>query len=109
MLQYIQEQRGSGIIRRSFPSRGKPRRSALSPRGCETTVFTEEQVASWRKGHTFKPKLAVKLRAETTVKASWIAHSLAMENRGHLAHLLYRNDQTLPRALKSILPGLNIS
>ena len=42
------------------------------------------------KGDSVKVALAARLRAETTMKARWIAERLAMGTRGYLNHLLYR-------------------
>ena len=52
--------------------------------------MTDERIRSWRKGHQAKVKLALKLRAETTVTIAWIAKRLQMGTRAHVAHLLYR-------------------
>jgi hypothetical protein len=41
-----------------------------------------------RKGTPLKVKLALKLRAETTVTLGWFAERLQMGTRGHLANLL---------------------
>ena len=57
----------------------------------------EEQLSRWRKGHPFKIELATRLRSETTVPLDWIAQRLKMGTRGHLAHLLYRQEHTPPR------------
>jgi hypothetical protein len=65
-------------------------------------------MASWRKGHPFKVRLAAKLRAETTVTVSWIAERLAMGTQGHLAHLLYRKAETSSERLQSNQPSLRI-
>jgi hypothetical protein len=74
----------------------------------QTDGVTAEQIAGWRKGHPFKVQLAARLRAQTTVTVSWIAHRLGMGTRGHLAHLLYRSEQTPTDPLLSSQPRLNI-
>ena len=74
----------------------------------QTDGVTAEQIAGWRKGHPFKVQLAARLRAQTTVTVSWIAQRLAMGTRGHLAHLLDRNDHTRPAPPQSNQPTLNI-
>jgi REP element-mobilizing transposase RayT len=66
------------------------------------------QLASRRKGHSFKVELAAKLRAETTVSVSWMAPRLAMGTRGHLAHLLYLKGQTCAEPQQSNQPSLNM-
>jgi hypothetical protein len=40
------------------------------------------------KGPSFKVKLALKLRTQTTVTVEWIAERLQMGTREHAAHLL---------------------
>ncbi len=55
-----------------------------------------------------RTQLAAKLRAERTVSVRWIAQRLAMEARGHLAHLLYRKGQTCAEPQPSNQPSLNI-
>ena len=74
----------------------------------QTDVVTGAQIAGWRKGHPFKVRLAARLRAQTTVTVGWIAHRLAMGTRGHLAHLLYLNEQTPTDPLPPSQPRLNI-
>jgi REP element-mobilizing transposase RayT len=66
----------------------------------------EERLASWRKGHPFKVRLAARLRAETTVTVEWIAQRLRMGTRGHLAHLLHLHERSQiepPQSGQSIL------
>jgi hypothetical protein len=74
----------------------------------QTDVVTGAQIAGWRKGHPFKVRLAARLRAQTTVTVGWIAHRLGMGTRGHLAHLLYRNEQTPTDPLPPSQPRLSI-
>jgi hypothetical protein len=65
-------------------------------------------MTGWRKGHPFKVQLAARLRAQTTVTVGWIAQRLGMGTQGHLAHLLYRNQQAATDSLLSSQPRLNI-
>ena len=69
---------------------------------------TAAQIASWRKGHPFKVRLAARLRAESTVTVSWIAQRLGMGTRGHLAHLLYRNAESSSERTQSNQASLSI-
>ena len=51
--------------------------------------WTMRDLKAHRKGDAFKVRLAVPLRAQTTVTAAWIAEHLHMGTRGYLTHLLY--------------------
>ncbi len=51
--------------------------------------WTEADLEARRKGDPEKLKLAVRLRAETTVTVKWIAERLKMGTWTHLNHLLY--------------------
>jgi hypothetical protein len=57
---------------------------------CRSDAVNEELLRRWRKGHPFKVKLALKLRAQTTVTVGWIAQRLQVGTREHAAHLLSR-------------------
>jgi len=52
--------------------------------------WTEKDLASRGKGDPGKVKLAVEVRAQTTVPLAWIAERLKMGSRGYLTWLLYR-------------------
>jgi hypothetical protein len=66
------------------------------PRLVRAQHIPEQQLGRWRKGHPFKIKLAMRLRSQTTVPLDWLAERLKMGTRGHLAHLLYRQEQSAP-------------
>lgn len=53
--------------------------------------WTEQDLASRRKGDAGKVQLAFELRAKTTMPLSWIAARLKMGSRGYLTWLLYRH------------------
>jgi REP element-mobilizing transposase RayT len=108
MLQYIEEQRGKWHYGAELSESGEAKAERLIAESLRTAGVTEEQIVTWRKGHPFKVRLAARLRAETTVTISWIAHRLAMGTRGHLAHLLYRNEQARVDPPPGNQPGLNI-
>jgi len=55
--------------------------------------WTEKDLQERRKGDEFKVRLAAQLRAETTVTLRWIAARLCIGTRGHLIHLLYRQNR----------------
>ena len=103
-----EEQRGQWHYGAELGESGKAKAERLIAQALRTDEVTEQQVASWRKGHPFKVRLAARLRAETTVTVSWIAHGLAMGTRGHLAHLLYRNQRTRTGLTLPNQPSLNI-
>ena len=54
--------------------------------------WTEEDLASRRKGDPAKVRLAGQLRAQTTLPLAWIAQPLRMGSCGYLTWLLYRQD-----------------
>jgi hypothetical protein len=50
----------------------------LIAEACRSDAVSEELLRRWRKGHPFKVKLALKLRAQTTVTIGWIDECLRM-------------------------------
>lgn len=93
MLKYIEQQRGKWHYGAELSESGEAKAERLIVEALRTDDVTEAQIASWRKGHPFKVKLAAKLRAQTTVTVGWIAHLPGMGTRGHLAHLLYLRER----------------
>ncbi len=59
--------------------------------------WTEAHLAARRKGDPGKVKMALTLRAHTTVSLSWIAQRLRMGSRAYLAWLLQRQRAKAPR------------
>ena len=59
--------------------------------GLKRLAWKEADLETRRKGDKEKLKLAVRLRAETTVTLKWIAERLRMVTWTHLNHLLYRH------------------
>jgi len=57
--------------------------------GLRRLGWTEKDLATRRKGDREKVKLAVRLRAETTMTVKWIAERLQMGTWTHANHLLY--------------------
>ena len=57
--------------------------------GLKRLGWKEADLETRRKGDKEKLKLAVRLRAETTVTLKWIAERLRMGTWTHLNHLLY--------------------
>jgi hypothetical protein len=108
MLDCIEEQRGRWHYGAELSESAEAKAERLITQALGVGGITQEQLASWRKGHPFKVELAAKLRAETTVSVSWIAQRLAMGTRGHLAHLLYLKSQTPAEPQQSNQPSLNI-
>ncbi len=58
---------------------GKAKAERLIAEALRTGGVSEDQIASWRKGHPFWLKLAATLCAETTVTVSWIARDWRWE------------------------------
>jgi putative transposase len=54
--------------------------------------WKERDLAARRKGDPEKVKMALELRAQTTMPLAWIAKRLAMGSRGYLTWLLHRRD-----------------
>jgi hypothetical protein len=108
MLRYIEEQRGKRHYVAELSESGEAKAERLIAEALRTDGGREEQIAGWRKGHPFKVRLAARLRVQTTVTVSGIADRLGMGTQGHLAHVLYRNEQTPTDPLLSSQPKLNI-
>ena len=53
--------------------------------------WKERDILSRPKGHPGKVRLALELRANTTMPLSWIAERLSMGSRGHVTRLLHRH------------------
>jgi hypothetical protein len=98
--------RGKGHYGAELSESGAAKAKRLIAEALRTEGMMEARIASWRKRHPFKAKLAAQLQAETTVTVSWIAQRLAMGTRGHLAHLLYRPERTRPEPPQSDQPRL---
>jgi REP element-mobilizing transposase RayT len=108
MLVYIEEQRGKWHYGAELSELAEAKAERLITEALDAGGITQEQLASWRKGHPFKMELAAKLRAKTTVSVGWIARRLAMGTRGHLAHLLYLKSHPPAEPQQSNQPSLNI-
>ena len=91
MLQYVEQQRGRWHYGAELAESAQAKAERLIAQALQTEGISPGQLASWRKGHPFKVKLAARLRTETTVTVAWLAQRLAMGTRGHLAHLLQLN------------------
>jgi hypothetical protein len=62
---------------------------AMVREGLKQLGWKEADLAARRKGDKGKLKVALRLRAETTVSVKWIAERLRMGTWTHLNHLLY--------------------
>jgi REP element-mobilizing transposase RayT len=91
MLRYIEAQGGKWHYGAELRESGEAKAERLIEEALRLEGLRAEHLASWRKGHPFKLKLAMKLREQTTVTVAWIAERLAMGSRGHLMHLLYKS------------------
>ena len=88
MLQYIEAQKGKWHYGRELRESAEAKAQRLIRETCQAEGVGEAQLGTWRKGHPFKVKLALKLRTETTVTVDWIAERLQMGTREHAAKLL---------------------
>jgi hypothetical protein len=61
--------------------------------GLKRRRWTENDLASRRKGDQGKVRLAIALRAKTTMPLAWIAGRLHMGSRGYLTWLLHRESK----------------
>ena len=89
MLRYIEAQKGKWHYGAELQESAETKAERLIAEAASEGV-TEQNLHQWRKGHSAKVKLALKLRNETTVTVAWIAQRLRMGTREHLAHLLWR-------------------
>jgi hypothetical protein len=96
MLRYIEEQKGKWHYGKELRESAEAKAERLVAEALRLDWLTKDQISRWRKGHPLKVKLALKLRAETTVTLGWIAERLQMGTRGHLAHLLYQAKTARP-------------
>jgi hypothetical protein len=92
LLKYIEEQRGKWHYGSELWESAQAKAEHLVAEALHNHGLPEAQLGRWRKRHPFKIKLALQLRAETTVTLDWIACRLKMGTRGHLAHLLHLHD-----------------
>lgn len=65
--------------------------------------WREAELAQRRKGDAEKVRMALRLRNETTMTLTWIAHKLQMGTKTHLSHLLYwAGSKAKPRAIEKV-------
>jgi putative transposase len=55
--------------------------------------WTEERLGSTPKGHQVKMRVALRLRAETTVPYGWIGERLGMGSRSNVSNLVYASQK----------------
>jgi REP element-mobilizing transposase RayT len=108
MLEHIEQERGRWHYGAELGESGLAKAERLISEALRVGGTSENELAGWRKGHPFKLRLALRLRAETTVTVGWIAQRLRMGTRGHLAHLLYRHQHGEDRQPLLNQPGLGI-
>ena len=73
MLQYVERQKGKWHYGRELRESAQSKAERLIKEACRREGVGAELLHRWRKGHPFKVKLALQLRAETTVTVAWIA------------------------------------
>ena len=108
MLRYIEQQRGRWHYGAELAESAQAKAERLIAQGLQAEGIPPDKLASWRKGHPFKVKLAARLRTETTVTVAWIARRLGMGTRGHLAHLLQLNRLASAQSPSSNQQSLNL-
>lgn len=80
---YGEERRESAAERAEAIVRGELRRAK----------WEESRLASTPKGHGVKVRIAMRLRAETTVSYGWIAQRLKMGSRSYASNLVYEQQK----------------
>jgi putative transposase len=91
LLEQIAGQKGAHHYGEELVESAEARAQRLIDEALRQKSWTVEDLKARRKGDRFKVRLAMQLRAQTTVTAAWIAKHLHMGTRGHLTHLLYHH------------------
>jgi REP element-mobilizing transposase RayT len=89
LLAQMKEQMGEHHYGEERAETDQERAEGIVRKGLKQLGWKEADLATRRKGDPEKLKLALRLRAETTVTVKWIAERLRMGTWTHLNHLLY--------------------
>jgi REP element-mobilizing transposase RayT len=88
LLEQVKTQPGPSHFGDAIQEADEARAERLTLAGLGRLGWTERDVETRRKGDPKKVALAIRLRSQTTMPLSWIAHRLRMGTRGYLAWLL---------------------
>lgn len=88
LLAQVEERRGASHYGAELQESATEKAERLARQGLAKLGWTEADLAARRKGDRVKLKLAVKLRAETTMTLKWIATRLQMGTATSLSNLL---------------------
>ncbi len=88
LLAQVEERRGASHYGAELQESATEKAERLVRDGLAKLGWTEAELAARRKGDQAKVKLAMKLRAETTVSLKWIAARLQMGTGASLSNLL---------------------
>jgi REP element-mobilizing transposase RayT len=88
LLAQVEERRGASHYGAELRESATEKAERLAREGLEQLGWTEAELAARQKGDRAKLKLAVKLRAETTMTLQWIAARLRMGTGASLSNLL---------------------
>ena len=88
LLAQVEERRGASHYGEELQESATEKTERLVRQELEKLGWTEAELGARRKGDRAKLKLAVKLRAETTMTLKWIAARLQMGTGASLSNLL---------------------
>jgi REP element-mobilizing transposase RayT len=88
LLAQVEERRGASHYGEELQESATAKAERLVAEGLRKRGWTEAELSTRRKGDRSKVKLAVKLRAETTMSVKWIAARLHMGTGASLSNLL---------------------
>ena len=89
LLSQVSEQSGAEHSGEEIRESAQAKAERLVLEELKKLRWGQEELGSRRKGDEEKVRIALRLRKETTMTLSWIAHRLHMGNKTHLSHLLY--------------------
>jgi hypothetical protein len=88
LLAQVEERRGASHYGEELQESATEKAQRLAREELQKLGWTEGDLATRQKGDRAKVKLAMKLRAETTVTLKWIAARLRMGTGASLSNLL---------------------
>ena len=88
LLAQVEEWRGASHYGEELQASATAKAERMAQEGLEALGWTEAELGARRRGDGAKLKLAVKLRAETTMTLQWIAARLQMGTGASLSNLL---------------------
>jgi hypothetical protein len=88
LLAQVEEKRGASHYGAELQESAAEKAERLVREGLQELGWTEAELATRKRGHGSEVKLAVKLRAETTMTLQWIVARLQMGTGASLSNLL---------------------